>query len=232
MLQHTHRSHQRGFTLVEIMIVVAIIAIIAAIATPNFMRARKRSQATITLETLRNIEAAIDQYAIDNKKGAGDPVDWSDVQPYLKQGTPIYNSGGKDLFGNAFSPLQVDQPPQVADATFSKLEDVADASFWGPYYANNSSSSSGSGGGSAPMTQQQMADGLGAIQAFDDFISHGGDPNSSQGQALLAPAQSAAQALASQTGNMNPSMQGAYNNAITDNYNNGTANVHDLLFPH
>jgi len=54
---HTRRG---GFTLVEIMIVVAIIALLAAIAVPNFLRARKRSQATQVLEDLRLIDSAID----------------------------------------------------------------------------------------------------------------------------------------------------------------------------
>src|SRR5262245_30639542 len=55
-----------GFTLVEIMIVVAIIALLAAIAVPGFLRARKRSQASRILNDLRLIDAACDQYAIEN----------------------------------------------------------------------------------------------------------------------------------------------------------------------
>ena len=57
------KSHQ-GFTLVEIMIVVAIIALLAAIAVPGFLRARKRSQASRILNDLRMIDSAVDQYAI------------------------------------------------------------------------------------------------------------------------------------------------------------------------
>ena len=60
------QSRRGGFTLVEIMIVVAIIALLAAIAVPNFLRARKRSQATRILEDLRDLDHALDQYAIDN----------------------------------------------------------------------------------------------------------------------------------------------------------------------
>ena len=61
-----------GFTLVEIMIVVAIIALLAAIAVPNLLRARKRSQATRVLEDLRLIDSAIDQYAIESNRATGD----------------------------------------------------------------------------------------------------------------------------------------------------------------
>src|SRR5664279_1036933 len=64
MLQKLNTKHA-GFTLVEIMIVVAIIALLAAIAVPNFLRSRKRSQATQVLEDLRIIDSAVDLYAIE-----------------------------------------------------------------------------------------------------------------------------------------------------------------------
>src|SRR5947208_14609810 len=89
-----------GFTLIEIMIVVASIALLAAIAVPNFLRARKRSQATRILEDLRIISSAIDQYAIDNNKSGGADVAWDDIQHYVKTGTVLYNSGGTDLLSN------------------------------------------------------------------------------------------------------------------------------------
>src|SRR6478609_5884899 len=88
-----------GFTLVEIMIVVAIIALLAVIAIPNFLRARKRSQASTILEELRLIDAAKDQYAIEyNIPGATD-VKWTQVQLYLKPTSKLYGSGGNDMFG-------------------------------------------------------------------------------------------------------------------------------------
>ena len=63
-----------GFTLVEIMIVVAIIALLAAIAVPGFLRARKRSQASRILNDLRMIDAAVDQYAIETNRSTGNVV--------------------------------------------------------------------------------------------------------------------------------------------------------------
>src|SRR5258708_2850716 len=101
MLQKLNKN-RGGFTLVEIMIVVAIIALLAAIAVPNFLRARKRSQATRILEDLRIIDSAIDQYAIENNKSSGDTVQWADVQKYLKNGSVLYNSGGTDMLGNLY----------------------------------------------------------------------------------------------------------------------------------
>src|ERR1700759_1564957 len=95
------QTRRSGFTLVEIMIVVAIIALLAAIAVPNFLRARKRSQATRILEDLRIIDSASDQYAIETNKAGGATVNWTDIQSYLKKGSVLYNSGGSDLLLNA-----------------------------------------------------------------------------------------------------------------------------------
>ena len=68
MLNKLNKS-RGGFTLVEIMIVVAIIALLAAIAVPGFLRARKRSQASRVVNDLRLIDSAVDQYAIENNRG-------------------------------------------------------------------------------------------------------------------------------------------------------------------
>jgi prepilin-type N-terminal cleavage/methylation domain-containing protein len=133
MLQKLNKN-RGGFTLVEIMIVVAIIALLAAIAVPNFLRARKRSQATRILEDLRIISQAIDQYAIDNNKGGGDDVAWNDIQKYVKTGTVLYSSGGTDLLSNAYIGFSVDALPKLSDTSFSKLSDVAPSDFWSPYY--------------------------------------------------------------------------------------------------
>src|SRR5579872_2328742 len=102
MLNKLNRK-RGGFTLVEIMIVVAIIALLAAIAVPNFLRARKRSQATRLLEDLRIIDSAQDQYAIETNKSSGAPVNWTDIQLYLKNGSVLYNSGGIDMLGGQYS---------------------------------------------------------------------------------------------------------------------------------
>src|SRR5207237_7970544 len=88
-----------GFTLVEIMIVVAIIALLAAIAVPGFLRARKRSQATRILNDLRMIDSAVDQYAIETNRKTGDTVAIKDWNSYLKSGTTLYNPAS-DLLGN------------------------------------------------------------------------------------------------------------------------------------
>ena len=126
-------KNRGGFTLVEIMIVVAIIALLAAIAVPNFLRARKRSQATRILEDLRMIDAAIDQYAIETNKTSGANVDWTDVKGYLKTGSTLWNSGGNDMLNNSFGTFSVDTIPKVPPTTFTKLSDVAPGEFWSPF---------------------------------------------------------------------------------------------------
>lgn len=124
-----------GFTLVEIMIVVAIIALLAAVALPNFLRARKRAQATRMVDDLRLIDGALDLYATENSKAAGDDAKWEDIQPFLKKNMVLYNSGGIDLLGNAISSggFSVDTAPKINVLSFQALSDVAPADFWSPF---------------------------------------------------------------------------------------------------
>jgi prepilin-type N-terminal cleavage/methylation domain-containing protein len=121
-----------GFTLVEIMIVVAIIALLAAIAVPGFLRARKRSQASRILNDLRMIDSAVDQYAIETNRTTGAVVNTADWTNYLKKGSLLYNSG-KSLLGTAYGVQTVDSIPQVQAADLNTLSDVAGTGFWSPY---------------------------------------------------------------------------------------------------
>jgi prepilin-type N-terminal cleavage/methylation domain-containing protein len=125
-------SRSRGFTLVEIMIVVAIIALLAAIAVPGFLRARKRTQASKILNDLRLIDSAVDQYAIENNKASGAPVGVADWTNYIKKNSLLFNTGA-DLFGNTYGPQTVDSLPAVPAASKLALSDVADVNFWSPY---------------------------------------------------------------------------------------------------
>jgi prepilin-type N-terminal cleavage/methylation domain-containing protein len=125
-------NKRAGFTLVEIMIVVAIIALLAAIAVPGFLRARKRSQASKIINDLRLVDAAVDQYAIERGKKTDDPVLIADWTSYVKKDTNLYSTGN-DLLGNAFGDQTVDMIPKVPQASYDVLSDVADASFWSPY---------------------------------------------------------------------------------------------------
>jgi len=124
--------NRQGFTLVEIMIVVAIIALLAAIAVPGFLRARKRSQASRILNDLRMIDSAVDQYAIETNRVTGNTVDTADWTNYVKKGSLLYNSG-KSILGSAYGVQAVDTIPQVPSADYTALSDVAGVGFWSPY---------------------------------------------------------------------------------------------------
>ena len=124
-----------GFTLVEIMIVVAIIALLAAIAVPGFLRARKRSQATRILNDLRMIDSAVDQYAIETNRTTGATVNVSDWTNYLKKGSVLYNTG-QDILNNTYGNQVVDTLPSVPHNSYQSLSDVAPTTFWSPYSAN------------------------------------------------------------------------------------------------
>ena len=114
------------------MVVVSIIALLAAIAAPNWLRARKRTQAARILDDLRELDHALDQYAIDTSKTRGVNPAFTDLRDYVKTGSVLYSTGA-DLFGDSYGPFTVDSVVQVPMGAYASLSDVAPASFWSPY---------------------------------------------------------------------------------------------------
>lgn len=86
----------------EVMIVVAIIGLLASIAVPNFVRARQTSQTNACINNLRQIDAAIHQYALENNIGPGSPVGSDDVAPYLPRGV---NNTAADIENIVYCPI-------------------------------------------------------------------------------------------------------------------------------
>ncbi len=76
-----------GFTLVEIMIVVAIIGLLATIAIPNFMRARQKAQQTACINNLKQLDGAKQTWAVENRVSSATVPQIANVQPYLGRGT-------------------------------------------------------------------------------------------------------------------------------------------------
>ena len=85
-MKKTHAIQTKGFTLVEIMIVVAIIGLLAAIAIPNFVKARATSQANACINNLRQIDAAENEWALEKGKvtNSAAPSLTTDLTPYIK----------------------------------------------------------------------------------------------------------------------------------------------------
>jgi prepilin-type N-terminal cleavage/methylation domain-containing protein len=111
MLNKNH--YTRAFTLVEIMIVVAIIGLLAAIAIPNFVKARETAQLNSIYNNLRVLEGAKDLWALENKKGTGADTDISVLADYLKGGTVKPVIGEIYITDKVGSPAKAQIPTKI-----------------------------------------------------------------------------------------------------------------------
>lgn len=98
-----------GFTLVEIMIVIAIIGMLAAVAIPNYVEARKKAYAQTCIANLRNIDGAVQQWAAEERKDDHQTVAYNDISMYLRN-TPVCPSGGT-TFEDSYTLTTVETRP-------------------------------------------------------------------------------------------------------------------------
>ena len=104
-----------AFTLVEMMIVVGVVGLLAAISIPSMMKSRATAQKGACQNNLRQIDSSKQQWAMEKSKSSSDtPVD-SDLQPYLNRGTtmPICPAGGlNSTFADTYAIKTVGEDPE------------------------------------------------------------------------------------------------------------------------
>jgi len=126
-------AKRAGFTLIEIMIVVAIIGILATIAIPNFVRARLQAQKSACVNNLRQIDGAKQTWALENKASPNTVPVLSNIQPYLGRGTagtaPTCPADPANSFATSYSlndlntaPACIILPGAPGDATGHHLD--------------------------------------------------------------------------------------------------------------
>jgi prepilin-type N-terminal cleavage/methylation domain-containing protein len=102
-------NNEAGFTLVEIMIVVAIIGILATLAIPNYVKAREQTSRTACITNLQHIDGAVQLWAMENKKDTDQSVTYSDISGYLRNS--VVCPAGGTTFADSYTLNTVESKP-------------------------------------------------------------------------------------------------------------------------
>ena len=108
-------SSRTAFTLVEIMIVVAIIGLLVAIAIPNFVRVRARSHMNACIDNMRQIDGAAQEWALELKKAPDATVAFTDVRDFLRG--PLVCPAGGTAFSDSYTVTTVTNKPTCQKVT-------------------------------------------------------------------------------------------------------------------
>lgn len=100
-----------AFTLVEIMIVVGIIGLLAALAVPNFLRSKERAQLNSIYMNLNQIDGFKQQWSLENRKPSTASPTQDDLAPYFKNGFPSSVAGETYVIGTVNESTQAVLPP-------------------------------------------------------------------------------------------------------------------------
>jgi prepilin-type N-terminal cleavage/methylation domain-containing protein len=122
-----------GFTLVEIMIVVAIIGLLATIAIPNFVRARLKAQQSACINNLKQLDGAKQTWALESRANQSTVATIANIQPYLGRGTsgtaPTCPSDPANTFATSYNlndlqtaPTCIINPGSPGDAAAHRLD--------------------------------------------------------------------------------------------------------------